>query len=235
MQKIKCILFDVFGTVVDWRESIASEASLFGERYNINGNWYDFADKWRNAYNTEIQSVNQGKRNWISVDDIHMERLEGLLEEYKFPKLEKEEKISFNQSWHRLKPWPDSVEGLQRLKSKYIIAPLSNGNMSLLTNMGKYSNLPWDAILSAELSTKYKPDPSVYQLGAKLMGCETSETLMVAAHKFDLIGALNAGLRTAMVIRPKEFGERKADIDNDERWEYYSKDFNQLADQLNCK
>ena len=98
MQKIKCILFDVFGTVVDWRESIASEASLFGERYNINGNWYDFADKWRNAYNTEIQSVNQGKRNWISVDDIHMERLEGLLEEYKFPKLEKEEKISFNQS-----------------------------------------------------------------------------------------------------------------------------------------
>ena len=141
MQKIKCILFDVFGTVVDWRESIASEASLFGERYNINGNWYDFADKWRNAYNTEIQSVNQGKRNWISVDDIHMERLEGLLEEYKFPKLEKEEKISFNQSWHRLKPWPDSVEGLQRLKSKYIIAPLSNGNMSLLTNMGKYSNL----------------------------------------------------------------------------------------------
>ena len=101
--------------------------------------------------------------------------------------------------------------------------------------MGKYSNLPWDAILSAELSTKYKPDPSVYQLGAKLMGCETSETLMVAAHKFDLIGALNAGLRTAMVIRPKEFGERKADIDNDKRWEYYSKDFNQLADQLNCK
>ena len=102
MQKIKCILFDVFGTVVDWRESIASEASLFGGKYNINGNWYDFADKWRNAYNTEIQSVNQGKRNWISVDDIHMERLEGLLEEYKFPKLEKEEKISFNQSWHRL-------------------------------------------------------------------------------------------------------------------------------------
>ena len=235
MKEIKAILFDVFGTVVDWRKSIANEALNIGKKYNIEANWGQFADEWREAYHDQMKAVNSGERKWINVDQIHFERLEFLLKKYNFPKINHEEKLKFNKAWHRLSPWTDSVIGLKRLKTKYIIAPLSNGNISLLTNMGKHANLPWDAILSAEISKKYKPDIQVYQDAARILGNDLEETLMVAAHKFDLLGALEAGLRVAMVTRPDEFGDnKKADIENDKRWEFYCRDFNQLADELNC-
>ena len=236
MKEIKAILFDVFGTVVDWRKSIANEALNIGKKYNIEANWGQFADEWREAYHLQMKAVNSGEREWINVDQIHFERLEFLLKKYNFPKINYEEKLEFNKAWHRLSPWSDSVLGLKRLKTKYIIAPLSNGNISLLTKMGKHANLPWDAILSAEISKKYKPDIEVYQDAARILGNDLEETLMVAAHKFDLLGALEAGLRVAMVTRPNEFGvNKKADIENDKRWEFYCRDFNQLADELNCE
>ncbi|MCL0031029.1 haloacid dehalogenase type II [Dehalococcoidia bacterium] len=232
--EIKAILFDVFGTVVDWRTSIAKEARTFGEKHNVSGDWFQFADQWRHAYNSQIHEVNSGKRKWISVDEIHKEKLVSLLKEYRFPIMNESEICEFNNAWHRLKPWPDAVPGLTRLKSKYTIATLSNGNISLLTNMAKNAGLPWDAILSSEIVKKYKPDPSVYQNGAKFLGQKPSQTLMVAAHKFDLIGALASGLRVAMVVRPREFGSNKADLENDSKWDFYSTDFNDLADQLSC-
>ncbi len=235
MKEIKAVLFDVFGTVVDWRKSIANEALNIGKKYNIEANWGQFADEWREAYHDQMKAVNSGERKWINVDQIHFERLEFLLQKYNFPKINYEEKLKLNKAWHRLSPWSDSVIGLKRLKTKYIIAPLSNGNISLLTNMGKHANLPWDAILSAEISKKYKPDIQVYQDAARILGNDLEETLMVAAHKFDLLGALEAGLRVAMVTRPDEFGDnKKADTENDKRWEFYCRDFNQLADELNC-
>jgi 2-haloacid dehalogenase len=182
-----------------------------------------------------MAQVNNGEVEWKIVDQIHRERLDVILEQYGFPGIAEDELVEFNKAWHRLDGWPDATRGLTRLKSKYIIGSLSNGNVALLTNMAKYADLPWDVVLSAELAGKYKRHPWAYQRTAELLGLERQQVLMVAAHNDDLRGAMAAGLRAALVTRPDEFGgARPADMTPDPEFDYCAKDFNDLADQLGC-
>ncbi|MBH65217.1 MAG: haloacid dehalogenase type II [Chloroflexi bacterium] len=233
---IKALVFDVFGTVVDWRTSISTQAAEFGVRHGVSADWDKFADDWRAGYGAGMAKVNAGEDEWKIVDQIHRERLDVILREYGFPTIDEDELVEFNKAWHRLSGWPDSTTGLARLKSKFLIASLSNGNVALLTNMTKYANLPWDAVLSAELAGKYKPHPRAYQRTAELLGLEPGEVMMVAAHNNDLRGAINAGLKAALVTRPEEFGDSKApDLEPEPDFDYFAKDFHDLADQLGCE
>ncbi|SUZ47871.1 uncharacterized protein METZ01_LOCUS725 [marine metagenome] len=232
---IQALVFDVFGTVVDWRTSISRQAKEVGSRYGVEADWDQFADDWRAGYHSGMIKVNTGEDKWKIVDEIHRDRLELLIKKYGFPTLGEDEIVSFNKSWHRLKGWPDSTEGLTRLKSKFIVASLSNGNIALLTNMAKFANLPWDAVLSAELAGKYKTHPWAYQRTAQLLGLNPEQVMLVAAHNGDLRGAINAGLRSALVTRPNEFGNSKnPDLEPEPDFDYFAKDFHDLADQLGC-
>jgi len=233
--QIKALVFDVFGTVVDWRTSISRQAAEFGVKHGVEADWDKFADDWRYGYGAGMKKVNSGEDEWKIVDQIHRERLDVLLAEYGFPTISESELVEFNKAWHRLDGWSDSTEGLTRLKSKYIIASLSNGNVGLLTNMAKYANLPWDAVLSAELAGKYKPHPRAYKKTAELLGLEYNEVMLVAAHNHDLRGAIDAGLRSALVTRPEEYGDSKQpDLEPEPDFDYFAKDFHDLAEQLGC-
>ena len=236
-REIKALVFDVFGTVVDWRTSISRQAAEFGEKHDVQADWDQFADDWRDGYGAGMAKVNAGEVEWKIVDQIHRERLDVILEEYGFSMIDmdEEEKVEFNKAWHRLDGWPDSTDGLLRLKSKYIIASLSNGNIALLTNMAKYANLHWDAVLSAELTGKYKTHPRVYTKTAELLGLKYDEVMLVAAHNGDLRGAINAGLKAALVTRPDEYGDTKqTDLEPEPDFDFFAKDFHDLADQLGC-
>jgi len=232
----QALAFDVFGTVVDWRRSIARQVREVGERLGIDADWDQFADRWREGYHAGMERVNAGRDDWKIVDEIHRERLDRLLDDYGMASgLDEIEKQALNRSWHRLDPWPDCVEGLTRLKSRFIVAALSNGNVALLTNMAKYGGLAWDCVLSAELARCYKPDPRVYQTAAQLLCLPCDQVTMVAAHSFDLRGARAAGLKTALVIRPHEFGpDGQPDLQPDPEFDWCARDLSDLADQLGC-
>jgi 2-haloacid dehalogenase len=209
---IKALVFDVFGTVVDWRGSISREGEMLGARKGIKADWVVFADAWRDGYRPAMQKVRSGAIAWTNIDGLHRIILNDLLPQFGLTGLSEEEIEHLNRAWHRLWPWPDSPGGLQRLKSRYIISTLSNGNVLLLTEMGKYAGLPWDCILSAELFGHYKPDPEVYLGAVKLLASSPDQVMMTAAHMDDLKAAKKLGLRTALVTRPHEFGpKRKAD------------------------
>jgi len=203
---VKALVFDTFGTVVDWRGSIIEEGQAWGKARNLQVDWARFADRWRAGYGPAMDKVRKGERPWTRLDDLHRELLESLLKEFHIAGLTEEEKDHWNHVWHRLKPWPDSVAGLTRLKKKYVIAPLSNGNVALLTNMAKHAGLPWDLILSAELARHYKPDREAYLTAVDLLGLKPQETMMCAAHSGDLRSARALGLRTGFIYRPNEHG-----------------------------
>jgi 2-haloacid dehalogenase len=233
---IRALVFDVFGTVVDWRSSIIRQASDFGAEYSVTADWGQFADDWRAGYHAGMAKINSGEDEWKSVDEIHRERLKLLLDTYQFPPLDDARIKSFNHSWHRLDGWPDSTSGLSRLKSKFTICSLSNGNISLLINLSKFASLPWDAVLSAELTGKYKPHPQTYRKAVQLLGLEPEQVMLVAAHNRDLRGAINAGLSAALVTRPDEYGDPAlADLEPESDFDYFARDFNDLADQLGCR
>ena len=166
---VKALTFDVFGTVVDWRSSIIRECFELGELKGISADWELFADKWRGGYAPAMDQVRKGELSWKSIDELHRMVLDRLLDEFNITNLSEDEKVDLNKAWHRLTPWPDSVEGLSKLKEKYIIATLSNGNVSLLVNMAKHSGLPWDVILSSELARHYKNDKEVYLTALSLL------------------------------------------------------------------
>jgi 2-haloacid dehalogenase len=232
---INALVFDVFGTVVDWRGSIIREGQLLGKRKGIDVDWVAFADAWRGGYQPAMQRVRSGQIPWVNIDGLHRLILNDLLRQFDIKGLSEEEIDHFNRAWHRLWPWPDSVGGLHRLSSGYIVSTLSNGNVSLLTNMGKYAGLPWDCILSAELFGHYKPDPEVYQGAAKLLGPAPGQVMMVAAHVDDLKAARKVGLKTALVTRPLEYGpKRNADTAQDGAGvaDVIATDFMDLAAQL---
>ena len=203
---IRALTFDVFGTVVDWRSTILSELRRLGERKGVRADWAAFADDWRAGYQPAMDRVRRGELPWTNLDGLHRMILDELAPRYGLAGLSELELDELNRVWHRLDPWPDAAEGLARLKRRYIIATLSNGNVSLLTDMAKRAGLPWDVILSAELVGRYKPDPEVYLRAAEWLGVAPAETLMVAAHRNDLRAAQRAGLRTAYVPRPLEHG-----------------------------
>ena len=225
---LKALVFDVFGTVVDWRGSIIAEGNTSG----IAIDWARFADQWRAGYVPSMDKVRRGEIPWTNLDQLHRARLEELMAEFHLD-LSEAQKDHWNRVWHRLNPWPDSVAGLSVLRQKYIIAPLSNGNVALLTNMAKRAGLPWDLVLSAELARHYKPDREVYLTAVSLLGLEPREVMMCAAHRGDLHAAAECGLRTAFIHRPDEFGEvRKADEARPGEFDVVARDISDLASQL---
>ena len=230
---IKALTFDVFGTVVDWRTTIIRECAVLGKSKGIKLAWDDFADAWRAGYAPAMNKVRNGKLPWMNIDEIHRMILDELLVNFDINGLRENEKDEMNRVWHRLKPWPDAIRGLKRLRRAFIVATLSNGNVSLLVNMAKNAGLPWDCILSSELAKHYKPDKEVYQTAADLLGLKPEQIMMVAAHKDDLYAARRVGFKTAFVLRTMEFGtEGRPDLSPDPSFDIIAKDFIGLADKL---
>jgi 2-haloacid dehalogenase len=206
LANVKALVFDTFGTVVDWRSSVIAEGMAWGAAKGLHINWVDFADRWRLGYGPAMNKVRKGEIPWTRLDDLHRMILDDLLEEFKIEGLTEEEKVSWTHVWRRLKPWPDSVEGLTRLKKKFVIAPLSNGNIALMANLAKFGGLPWDTILGAELARHYKPDREVYASAYYYLDLKPEEVMMCAAHAADLQAARVSGLRTGFIYRPDEYG-----------------------------
>jgi 2-haloacid dehalogenase len=230
---VKALAFDIFGTVVDWRGSIIREGNQWGQSKGLQVDWAKFADRWRAGYVPSMDKVRNGSRPWMNLDQLHRLTLDELLTEFKIAGLSEEEKNHWNRVWHRLTPWPDAVEGLTRLRSKFVVSTLSNGNISLLVDMAKSAGLPWDMVLSAELFHHYKPDREVYLGAADLLGCRPAEVMMVAAHPYDLAAARACGLRTAFVSRPLEYGPRlEAASATGEPFDLSARDFLDLAEKL---
>ena len=189
ISSVKVLAFDVFGTVVNWRSSVIAEGAELGKAKGLNIDWAAFADTWRSIYRPYMDRVGTGNLPWTKLDHLHRQMLEETLSKFAINNLSEDEKQHFNRVWQRLRPWPDSVPGLSRLKSRFVITTLSNGNISLLTNMAKHAGLPWDCILSAENVRHYKPDPEVYLLVPHLFDLKPEQVMMVAAHEHDLQSA----------------------------------------------
>ena len=233
VEGVKALVFDVFGTVVDWRSSIIADLTAFGRAKGVQADWAAFADAWRAGYQPAMDKVRKGELPWTHIDTLHRMVLDKLLVEFKVRGLSEADKDHVNRVWHRLRGWPDAVEGLTRLKRKFIISTLSNGNTSLLVNMAKHAGLPWDCVLSAETFKAYKPDPRTYLGAAEILGLKPAEVMMTAAHNSDLVAASKQGLRTAFVARPKEYGPHQSrDFKAEHPFDVVASDFNDLAAKL---
>ena len=230
---VKALVFDTFGTVVDWRTSVTQEVEQLAKKKGLKVDAAKFADAWRAGYGPSMNRVRTGELPWTRLDALHRMILDKILVDFGITGLSESEIDTLNHAWHRLRPWPDSVSGLTRLKKRFIIAPLSNGNIALMTNLAKYGGLPWDCILGAELARHYKPDREVYQSAADFLDLKLDQVMMVAAHLGDLRAAKGVGLRTAFVPRPHEYGPGgKPDLQPDSAVELPATDFNDLARQL---
>jgi 2-haloacid dehalogenase len=222
----KALLFDVFGTCVDWRTSVAREATalgLPGERV---------ADAWRARYQPQLETVRSGGREWVTLDVLHREALDDVLGELGL-ELGESGREELTLAWHRLDPWPDTVAGLTRLKRRFVIAPCSNGHIAQSVNLARHAGLPWDAILGAEIAHAYKPDPRVYRASVAALGLKPSEVMMVAAHNGDLHAAAACGLPTGFVARPREHGPgQRSDLHADDGVDVEAADLEALADLL---
>lgn len=230
--EVRALTFDVFGTVVDWRSSVIHEGQALGRAKGLAVDWPAFADGWRAGYAPAMARVRRGELPWTPIDGLHRMILEELLARFDVTNLSAAEIEHFNRVWHRLQPWPDSIGGLARLRARYIVATLSNGNMALLVNMAKHAGLPWDCVLSAELARRYKPDPEVYLTAAELLGLAPHQVMMVAAHGQDLAAAAAVGMRTAFVPRPLEYGPGRQPEPNMTTADLVISDFHELADRL---
>ena len=228
----KALVFDVFGTVVDWRSAVVRDGEALGREKHLDVDWAAFADAWRSRYAPSMERVRSGKIPWTKLDDLHRASLEELLREFGVEGLSEQEKDHLNRVWHRLDPWPDAFEGLTRLKNSYVIAPLSNGNVALLVDMAKKAGLPWDLILSAELVRRYKPDPETYLMASDLLDLRPDQVMMVAAHVDDLRAAQEIGLRAAYVPRPLEFGYGGEVAPPDPSFDLVAGDFIELDREL---
>lgn len=232
---IRACLFDVFGTVVDWRGSITREGAALGRAKGIEADWAAFADGWRGLYQPAMEKVRSGGMDWVALDVLHRMNLDEMLAKHGIDGLSEDEIDHFNRAWHRLDPWPDSVAGLTRLKAKFIIATLSNGNIALMVNMAKRAGLPWDMVLGAEIARAYKPQPEAYLRSCAALGLEPGQCMLVAAHNSDLVAAADCGMHTAFVSRPTEYGPHQdKDFEAEHDFDYVARDFLDLADQLGC-
>ena len=233
--RIKALTFDVFGTVVDWRESIIREGKALARAKGLDVDWAKFADAWRGLYQPAMNRVRRGEVEWTKLDDLHRMSLVQLLGDFRITGLTEAEVDDFNRAWHRLDPWPDAVAGLTRLKRRFILATLSNGNVALMVNMAKRAGLPWDAILGAEVTRHYKPQPGCYLGTAAMLGLKPEECALVAAHNGDLGAARPLGFKTMFVTRPGEHGPGQTkDLTAEKDWDVVARDFFDLADQLGC-
>ena len=233
---LKALAFDVFGTVVDWRGSVIRECEALARDKNLGDvDWPAFADAWRGRYAPSMDRVRSGEIPWHGLDSLHRASLEELLREFGIEGLTEGDTDHLNNSWHRLSPWPDSVEGLTRLKHEYTITTLSNGSVALLNDMAKAARLPWDLILSAEIVRHYKPDPETYLMVPGLLGLRPEQVMLVAAHPSDLRAAQRHGLKTAYVMRPMEWGPHWEPEPPDPSFDINAGDFLELAEKLGAK
>jgi 2-haloacid dehalogenase len=233
---VKALVFDVFGTVVDWRSSVSRELKTFGDARGITGiDWVQFADDWRGLYQPSMEEVRAGRRPYVVLDELHRENLLTLVDRYRLPPLTEKDIHQLVTAWHRLEPWPDVLDGLYRLKRHYIIGTLSNGNIGLMVRLAKYNGLPWDAILGAEVTKAYKPSPDAYLKTCEALSLKPHEVMLVAAHNDDLRAAERQGMRTAFVLRPTEYGPNQTkDKRADAAWDVIAASFGGVADAMGC-
>lgn len=237
MSEIKALFFDVFGTVVDWRGSVARLGAAMADEIAAPADldWTAFADAWRAEYQPAMAEVRAGRRPFARLDLLHRENLDRILPRFGLDHVDEAARARMNLFWHRLDGWPDSVPGLTRLKRRFILATMSNGNTALMVDMAKHADLPWDCILGAEPARHYKPDPETYLTGADWLDLPPSACLMVAAHNSDLAAACAHGLQTAFIARPREYGPAQSqDLAATEAWTYIADSMTDLADQLGC-
>lgn len=230
---VRALVFDVFGTVVDWRSSIIREGELLAEKKGYDIDWGVFADRWRAGYGPSMNRVRSGELPWTKLDDLHRLVLDELVLEFGLSGMSEAELQDFNFAWHRLLPWPDTLAGLNRLKNKYTIASLSNGNVSMLVDIARNAGIDWDTVLSAELSRHYKPDPEAYLKAPELFSLAPEQVMLVATHPSDLRSASETGLHTAYVHRALERGAANPKVPpaRDE-FDFFADDFIDLARQL---
>lgn len=224
------LAFDIFGTVVDWHGSIVREVQALYPQVDASA----FALAWRAGYQPAMARVRSGELGWTRIDELHRLILDGLLPQFGLTHLSEPERVHLNRVWHRLDAWPDSVAGLTRLKQRFTICSLSNGNLGLLTNMAKRAGLPWDCVLSAEVFRAYKPDPATYLGVAQVFDLSPHEVMLCAAHHDDLDAARACGLHTAYIERPMEFGASQIKDVSPQGHDLHARDLMALADLLGC-
>jgi 2-haloacid dehalogenase len=232
---VRACVFDTFGTVVDWRSSVIAEATGWGKAKGLNINWVEFTDRWRIAYGPAMDKVRKGEIPWINLDNLDLMILDDLLKQYKIEGLSEEERLDWAHVWRRLKPWPDSVQGLTRLKKQYIISPLSNGNVAMMTHLAKFGGLPWDLVLGSDLVRHYKPDREMYLSVPFYLDLKPAQVMMCAAHVNDLRAAHSHGLRTGFIYRPNEYGGGPAGVPDTARpgdFDVVSTNIIDLAEQI---
>ena len=229
---IKALFFDVFGTLVDWRSSIAREAQAFFEPRGVTLDWPAFADAWRGEYQGAMDEVRTGRIAFCKLDVLHRRNLDITLVRFGVTNLSEDDKRSLNLAWHRLDAWPDVPKGLARLKRQLLLAPVSNGNISLMVDLARRNDLPWDAILGAEIAGDYKPKPKVYLASAAAFDLAPDACMMVAAHSKDLAAAAALGLRTAHVARPNEHGPGRGEAAPTVPVDFAVKSLEELAEKL---
>lgn len=233
VKRPRAIIFDTFGSVVDWRTSLTADLEAYGASRGIKADWLALVDAWRAAYVPSMQAVEKREVPWQTLDELHRTSLDKIVADMGIKGLTEADLVHINLGWHRLKPWKDSVAGLTRLKSKYTIAPLSNGTVALLLNMAKSAGIPWDMIFGSDLFNHFKPAPETYLGAARLLDLPPGDVMMAAAHNYDLKIAKSLGLMTAFFARPTEYGpEQKYDLEPRGEWDFVARDIEDLATQL---
>ncbi|MBV8376541.1 MAG: haloacid dehalogenase type II [Verrucomicrobia bacterium] len=230
---VRAVVFDTFGTVVDWRGSLINSLRNFGVERQMEVPWEKLVDRWRAAYQPNLNRVRRGELEWTILDELHYAALVELLPEFGIAPLPESDLRFLTGCWERLSGWPDAIQGLSRLRRKYIIGPLSNGNVSLLVKIAKFAELPWDVIFGADLFRHYKPDPETYLGVCSLLGLQPQQVMLGAAHNYDLAAAKELGLQTAFIVRPMEYGpEQTTDLSEEQRWDVIATDLVDLAAKL---
>jgi 2-haloacid dehalogenase len=232
---IRAIVFDTFGTIVDWRASLIKALEEFGRKREVETAWANLVDRWRAAYQPNLDRVRTGELKWTILDELHYSALVQLLPEFGLTSLRESDLRFLTNCWHRLAPWPDAVDGLHRLRKKYIIGPLSNGNLALMVDLAKFAHLPWDVVFGADFFRHYKPDPETYLGVCNFLGLGPEQVMMGAAHNYDLKAAKALGLRTAYVQRATEYGPgQKTDLVAEDDWDVIATDLVDLAEKLSA-
>jgi 2-haloacid dehalogenase len=232
---IRALTFDTYGTVVDWRTSVLGELRALAERKTLTLDCVQFLDDWRAAYRPGMDKVNSGETAWTTVDAIYRRRLEELLATYGITVLTTDEIDTLARVWWRLRPWPDAIPGIHRLKRRYLVTPLSNASFIGMVELARFAGLPWDCIITAENARCYKPRPEVYRTAISLLGLRPEDVMMVAAHNYDLMAARAEGMATAFVPRPLEYGSgQRSDLKAESGWDIIAENFEDLAARMNC-
>lgn len=226
----RALLFDVFGTVVDWRGALIGDVGAFGAARGIDADWPAFVDAWKAGYRPGMDAVREGRRGWANVETLYRERLDAIATDFGLGGLDAAARGELVRLWRRSRPWPDAVPGLHRLQRRFPLATLSNGDVGMLTEMARRGGLPWDCVLCAELFRSYKPDPRVYLGAVEMLGVAPGEAMLVACHNYDLVAARALGLRTAFIRGRREFGaDQQHDQEPEDDWDLVAADLEDLA------